>query len=548
MELGFSTMLTEGEQNDKIRKQMAEYASQGEDRDIIPAGSMNGQGQPAPDMYYNDTQDVSSAESQNSQSDTQGQGFIPLRKRRAFMPDNRKDNSYWEKRKKNNEAARRSREKRRIHDLHLDSKVYEISQQNALLKQELAALKKKYAIPTSQQFVGTDDENEYDSDPTAGISSSHHAIGHAPPMRMVSPGAAPHASMMPSNNRAMYSSPPPLLAVTGAIPGVIPGRGLPGANYPGTNPIPYYLVPSASEQHGLHAERQKAQSGMYNGSPPMQIPGEKISNVSNVHSFENTPVKTEPPDPATGDSAGPPPLMPRTTSSPTISSASYYLPQNQKPDAESRMKSWDNSTNSYSSDEQDDEPLQLTVKKENGSAAHNDKPRSRSPTCSSLPLKLRHKEMFAPMDSSHSYSSHRPFMDGLAQLSEIALAQANPGQMVRKDSFSSQDAPCHPDRDLYPRDLDSSMYGSLDASGEPKYLDPKYLERRRRNNEAARKCRENRKALTRLREVKSDYLESENNKLRNEMEGLQEEMKQLRELLEKKRLEKGMEDSPTSET
>lgn len=70
-------------------------------------------------------------------------------------------------------------------------------------------------------------------------------------------------------------------------------------------------------------------------------------------------------------------------------------------------------------------------------------------------------------------------------------------------------------------------------------LDPKYIERRKRNNEAARKCRENRKALTKMREVKSSYLESENGKLRNEMNDLQEEVKQLRELLEKKRLEQG---------
>ena len=541
MELGFNNMLTERDQHEHTNRQMAEYSSQGEGRDLVPAVSMNGQGHPPPDMYYNDTQDVSSAESQNSQSDSQKPGFIPLRKRRAFMPENRKDNSYWEKRKKNNEAARRSREKRRIHDMHLDSKVYEISQQNSLLKKELAALKKKYALPTNKQFVGTDEENEYDSDPTAGISSSHHIIGHSAPMRMVSPGPPHHSAMMPNSTRGMYSSPPPLLAVTGAIP----GRGIPGSSYPVTNPIPYYLVPSASEQHGLHAERQKAHPDVYEGSPT-HIPEENVQNVSNVHPYENAPVKSEPPDhAATGESVGPPPLMPRTASSPPLASAPYYLPQNQKPEDNSRMRSWDNSTNSYSSDDQEEEPLQLTVKKENGLAAHNDKPGT---TCSSLPLKLRHKEMFAPMDSSQSYSSHRPFMDGLAQLSEIALAQANPVPMVRRGSFGSQDAPYRPERDLYPRDSDNSLYGSLDASGETKYLDPKYLERRRRNNEAARKCRENRKALTRLREVKSDYLESENNKLRNEMEGLQEEMKQLRELLEKKRLEKGLEESPTSET
>jgi galactokinase len=49
-------------------------------------------------------------------------------------------------------------------------------------------------------------------------------------------------------------------------------------------------------------------------------------------------------------------------------------------------------------------------------------------------------------------------------------------------------------------------------------IDPRYAERRKRNNEAARKCRENRKTLTQLREVKSNYLESENGKLRQELD------------------------------
>lgn len=117
-------------------------------------------------------------------------------------------------------------------------------------------------------------------------------------------------------------------------------------------------------------------------------------------------------------------------------------------------------------------------------------------------------------------------------LSEIALAQASPLSLVKKEPLdwvgrgAGKDGHNHAGGTRTPTDL--------------KHLDPKYLERRRRNNEAARKCRENRKNLTRMREAKSDYLESENNKLRTELESLQEEMKQLRELLDKKRLEQGL--------
>ena len=42
---------------------------------------------------------------------------IPARKRRDFIPNDLKDNHYWERRRKNNLAAKRSREKRRLNDI-----------------------------------------------------------------------------------------------------------------------------------------------------------------------------------------------------------------------------------------------------------------------------------------------------------------------------------------------------------------------------------------------------------------------------------------------
>jgi hypothetical protein len=42
---------------------------------------------------------------------------IPARKRRDFIPNNMKDDHYWERRRKNNLAAKRSREKRRLNDI-----------------------------------------------------------------------------------------------------------------------------------------------------------------------------------------------------------------------------------------------------------------------------------------------------------------------------------------------------------------------------------------------------------------------------------------------
>lgn len=42
---------------------------------------------------------------------------IPARKRRDFIPNDMKDDQYWERRRKNNLAAKRSREKRRFNDI-----------------------------------------------------------------------------------------------------------------------------------------------------------------------------------------------------------------------------------------------------------------------------------------------------------------------------------------------------------------------------------------------------------------------------------------------
>jgi len=49
---------------------------------------------------------------------------IPARKRRDFIPNEMKDDHYWERRRKNNIAAKRSREKRRLNDIVLGKKIF----------------------------------------------------------------------------------------------------------------------------------------------------------------------------------------------------------------------------------------------------------------------------------------------------------------------------------------------------------------------------------------------------------------------------------------
>lgn len=64
------------------------------------------------------------------------------RRQRDFVPDGTKDARYWVKRIKNNLSAKRSREKRRMADNVMESKVSKLAQENEDLRSELANIKR----------------------------------------------------------------------------------------------------------------------------------------------------------------------------------------------------------------------------------------------------------------------------------------------------------------------------------------------------------------------------------------------------------------------
>lgn len=63
------------------------------------------------------------------------------RRKREMVPPEKKDASYMSKRLKNNEAAKRSREKRRIKDLLLESQLLVLSEENAHLRDQVLRLR-----------------------------------------------------------------------------------------------------------------------------------------------------------------------------------------------------------------------------------------------------------------------------------------------------------------------------------------------------------------------------------------------------------------------
>ncbi|KAF7216705.1 nuclear factor interleukin-3-regulated protein [Nothobranchius furzeri] len=75
------------------------------------------------------------------------------RRKREFIPEEKKDTVYWERRRKNNEAAKRSREKRRINDMVLENKLMALGEENASLKAELLLLKLKFGLVSSAAYA-----------------------------------------------------------------------------------------------------------------------------------------------------------------------------------------------------------------------------------------------------------------------------------------------------------------------------------------------------------------------------------------------------------
>ncbi|XP_029014590.1 nuclear factor, interleukin 3 regulated, member 6 [Betta splendens] len=68
------------------------------------------------------------------------------RRKREFTPHDKKDEGYWDKRRKNNEAAKRSREKRRVNDMVLEGRVLALLEENARLRAELLALRFRFGL------------------------------------------------------------------------------------------------------------------------------------------------------------------------------------------------------------------------------------------------------------------------------------------------------------------------------------------------------------------------------------------------------------------
>jgi vrille protein len=140
-----------------------------------------------------------------------GKELFSQRKQREFIPDNKKDESYWDRRRRNNEAAKRSREKRRFNDMILEQRVVELTKENHVLKAQLAAVKDKYGtngenLISVEQVLATLPTNEQ-------VLAIKRPKVIPPTLLGSSPGNSQHA--LPLRNTQMPLSPrPPTLPPT----------------------------------------------------------------------------------------------------------------------------------------------------------------------------------------------------------------------------------------------------------------------------------------------------------------------------------------------
>ncbi|XP_056136866.1 nuclear factor, interleukin 3 regulated, member 5 [Lampris incognitus] len=108
---------------------------------------------------------------------------LTSRRKREFISDEKKDASYWEKRRKNNEAAKRSREKRRLNDMVLENRVMALTEENVRLKTELLQLKLRFGLISTASYMEKSQQisNSAAGNNTCGSESSTNSTPNTNP-------------------------------------------------------------------------------------------------------------------------------------------------------------------------------------------------------------------------------------------------------------------------------------------------------------------------------------------------------------------------------
>ena len=85
-------------------------------------------------------------------SDPTNNSIIPCKKRSRIVPDEEKDSTYYEKRERNNDSAKRSRDARRIKEAEIQQRVLFLQHENSRLSMENQTI--RYRISQFQSLCG----------------------------------------------------------------------------------------------------------------------------------------------------------------------------------------------------------------------------------------------------------------------------------------------------------------------------------------------------------------------------------------------------------
>lgn len=119
----------------------------------LPAQTPNADSETLEVISGNKSTSSSQVTSSARQGRTKAKPSANCRRKREFISEENKDASYWEKRRKNNEAAKRSREKRRLNDMVLENRVMALNEENLRLKTELLQLKLRFGLISTASYV-----------------------------------------------------------------------------------------------------------------------------------------------------------------------------------------------------------------------------------------------------------------------------------------------------------------------------------------------------------------------------------------------------------
>merc|ERR1712018_956210 len=88
---------------------------------------------------------------------------IIRKRKKSFVPMEDKDNRYWEKREKNNVAARRSREARRLKENQIALRTAYLEKENAMLKSQVDEVKAENMELVAEKQILLEKLKQYES-------------------------------------------------------------------------------------------------------------------------------------------------------------------------------------------------------------------------------------------------------------------------------------------------------------------------------------------------------------------------------------------------